>query len=159
MLDAMTGYETENGVPSDRLIWHQRFLTFFAGGAAAKNPEEVPFEDRHWTPFQAVVYRVLRDNVRWGETISYGELASLAGFPGAARAVGHAMARNTGGPFVPCHRVIAARGAIGGYSGTGGVRLKRALLAYERKQPLIRSEGPEHPLDHHPGNSIPSRRS
>ena len=67
--------------------------------------------------------------VRFGHTLSYGELASRAGRPGAARAVGGAMAKNPIPLVVPCHRVLAAGGRIGGF--TGGLSLKRALLALE----------------------------
>ncbi len=67
-----------------------------------------------------------------GGVLSYGELARRIGHPGAARAVGTALARNPFAPLVPCHRVIAADGRLGGYSGRGGLRTKRRLLAQER---------------------------
>ena len=73
--------------------------------------------------------RVLRAVPR-GEVVTYGELAALAGRPGAARAAGTFCARNRLAPFVPCHRVVAANG-IGGY-GSLGVEYKRRLLALER---------------------------
>lgn len=65
-----------------------------------------------------------------GTVIGYGALAELAGSPGAARAVGNAMARNPIPLWVPCHRVVAS-GGLGGYSGGGGLATKRALLALE----------------------------
>jgi methylated-DNA-[protein]-cysteine S-methyltransferase len=64
-----------------------------------------------------------------GEVVTYGELAALAGRPGAARAAGTFCARNRLGPFVPCHRVVASDG-IGSY-GSLGVDYKRRLLALE----------------------------
>jgi methylated-DNA-[protein]-cysteine S-methyltransferase len=67
--------------------------------------------------------------VRFGHTLSYGELARRAGSPGAARAVGGVMAKNPLPLVVPCHRVLATGGKIGGF--TGGLALKRALLALE----------------------------
>jgi methylated-DNA-[protein]-cysteine S-methyltransferase len=67
--------------------------------------------------------------VRFGHTLSYGDLARRAGSPGAARAVGGVMAENPIPLVVPCHRVLAAGGKIGGF--TGGLGLKRALLALE----------------------------
>ena len=76
-----------------------------------------------------------------GRVASYGEIAKLAGRPRAARAVGNIM-RGCGRPDVPCHRVIAADGSLGGYGGSraGGASLdvKRALLARENggEQPL-----------------------
>jgi methylated-DNA-[protein]-cysteine S-methyltransferase len=80
--------------------------------------------------FPRTVYEVLRREVCFGETVSYGELAEMAGRPGAARAVGNAMSRNPVPIVVPCHRVIAAGCRIGGY-GSSGVPTKRFLLALE----------------------------
>ena len=68
----------------------------------------------------------------WGETVSYGELAEMAGRPRAARAVGSAMATNPLPYVIPCHRVVAAGGKIGGYGGgPNAVARKRELLARE----------------------------
>lgn len=78
-----------------------------------------------------------------GTTITYGELASRAGSPAAARAAGQAMRRNPVPIVVPCHRVIAASGAIGGFSGAwsggwgeegGSTGLKARLLAREARR-------------------------
>jgi len=81
-------------------------------------------------PFPRAVYETLQRDVRFGETVSYGELAEMAGRPGAARAVGNAMSRNPVPIVVPCHRVVASGGRTGGY-GPSGVRTKRFLLALE----------------------------
>jgi methylated-DNA-[protein]-cysteine S-methyltransferase len=82
--------------------------------------------------FKRTVLETLAREVGWGETVSYGELAALAGRPRAARAAGSAM-RNNPLPFViPCHRVIAAGNKIGGYGGgRNAIELKRELLARE----------------------------
>jgi methylated-DNA-[protein]-cysteine S-methyltransferase len=82
--------------------------------------------------FRREVLETLVHEVPWGEVVSYGELAALAGRPRAARAVGSAM-RNNRIPFViPCHRVVAAGHKIGGYGGgRNAVALKRELLARE----------------------------
>ena len=75
--------------------------------------------------------------VPWGRTASYGEIARRIGAPRAARAVGGALGRNPIGLLIPCHRVIAADGSIGGYGGDGWggreerLAIKRALLARE----------------------------
>jgi methylated-DNA-[protein]-cysteine S-methyltransferase len=83
--------------------------------------------------FQRHVLRTVRAEVPYGETVTYGEVAELAGRPGAARAVGTAMRRNPVQLLVPCHRVVAANG-IGGYGGgPDGVALKRALLDLEAR--------------------------
>ena len=69
--------------------------------------------------------------IPWGETRSYGDLATECGSPGAARAVGSVMAKNRYPLIVPCHRVLAAGGDIGGYSAADGLVMKRRLLAAE----------------------------
>ena len=82
--------------------------------------------------FRRIALETLAREVPWGETVTYGELADLAGRPRAARAVGSAM-RDNPLPFViPCHRVVAAGGKIGGYGGgRNAVALKRELLTRE----------------------------
>jgi O-6-methylguanine DNA methyltransferase len=67
-----------------------------------------------------------------GKTITYGELAKRIGHPGAARAVGQALAVNPFAPAVPCHRVIGANGKMTGYSAKGGIKKKIELLKTER---------------------------
>ena len=66
-----------------------------------------------------------------GETLSYGDIARRVGAPGAARAVGQALGRNPFPIVVPCHRVLAAGGKIGGFSARGGIATKRRMLAIE----------------------------
>ena len=80
--------------------------------------------------FDAAVWSGARD-IPYGATVSYGELALMAGHPGAARAVGGAMARCRLTPVVPCHRVIHADGSIGGWGGDTWV--KRWLLDHEAR--------------------------
>jgi O-6-methylguanine DNA methyltransferase len=81
--------------------------------------------------FDARVYEVVR-TVSAGDTLTYGEVAARIGSPGAARAVGGAMARCPFFPAVPCHRVVRA---ADGWSGWGGDdRVKRRLLATERAE-------------------------
>ena len=126
----------------ERLLWHElpragvegdephpladRLRAFFAG-------EPVPFDDveldLEWcTPFQLAVAETLR-RVPRGEVVTYGELAALAGYPGAQRAAGTFCAHNRFPIVVPCHRVVGAVG-IGSY-GSQGVEVKRRLLALE----------------------------
>jgi methylated-DNA-[protein]-cysteine S-methyltransferase len=82
----------------------------------------------HLPEFERRVLETLRQ-VPFGEVVSYGELARRAGSPDAARAVGGAMRRNVLPIFVPCHRVTAADGTLGGF--TGGLEKKRWLLRLE----------------------------
>ncbi len=80
------------------------------------------------TPLRARIYTALLD-VATGDTVTYSELAAHAGRPGAARAVGAAMAQNPVPPLIPCHRVVGSDGSLRGYA--GGIEMKRYLLALE----------------------------
>lgn len=80
------------------------------------------------------------------QTVTYGEIARRLGAPAAARAVGQALGRNPFALVVPCHRVLAANGELGGFSADGGVATKRRLLAIEgaapsRQVPLFDGDG------------------
>jgi methylated-DNA-[protein]-cysteine S-methyltransferase len=81
-------------------------------------------------PFRLRVLQTLR-GVPFGETVSYGQLAEMAGSPGAARATGQAVGANPFGIVVPCHRVIASGGKLGGYG--GGLAVKVFLLEHEAR--------------------------
>jgi methylated-DNA-[protein]-cysteine S-methyltransferase len=113
------------GVDSRELI--SRFAGFFAGEDV--RVDDVPLDLDGSTPFQHAVAETLRAAVPRGEVVSYGELAALAGYPGAARAVGTFCAHNRFMLLLPCHRVVGADG-LGGY-GSAGVAVKRRLLALE----------------------------
>ena len=76
--------------------------------------------------------------VGWGETASYGDIAKRVGMPRAARAVGGALGRNPISLLIPCHRIIAGDGTLGGYGGTGWVDRDRQL---SRKEALLLREG------------------
>ena len=100
-------------------------------GYFARRPAPLPLLNLSaLTPFRQRVLRALLE-VGFGERVSYQQLAALAGAPRAARAVGGAMAGNPLPLLVPCHRVIQSSGALGSYSGHGGVDTKRLLLEYE----------------------------
>jgi O-6-methylguanine DNA methyltransferase len=88
--------------------------------------------DLRGTEFQLAVWRALCA-IPYGETISYGEQARRVGQPNAPRAVGAANGANPIAIIVPCHRVVAADGKLGGYG--GGLPLKKRLLALEHAQP------------------------
>jgi methylated-DNA-[protein]-cysteine S-methyltransferase len=90
--------------------------------------EDVQLDVDDWTPFQLDVLRALR-RVPFGEVVSYGELARIAGHPRAQRAAGTFCAGNRFPIVVPCHRVVAADG-IGSY-GSLGLDYKRRLLDLE----------------------------
>ena len=90
------------------------------------------------TSFQLAVWRALQE-IPYGETISYGELARRVGKPQASRAVGAANGRNPLPIVVPCHRVIGGDGSLTGYG--GGLQIKRALLDLERRHSGTRLPG------------------
>jgi methylated-DNA-[protein]-cysteine S-methyltransferase len=101
-------------------------LLFFEGQRVAFDDVELDLE---WcTPFQRAVADALRD-VSYGQTVTYGELAALAGHPNAQRAAGTFCAGNRFPLVLPCHRVVAANGP--GSYGSLGVDYKRRLLALE----------------------------
>ncbi|MCP4199983.1 MAG: methylated-DNA--[protein]-cysteine S-methyltransferase [Proteobacteria bacterium] len=93
-----------------------------------KRQLSVPVDLSFYTPFKRDIYSALM-SVPFGETITYGELAVLAGHPGKARAVGRAMGDNLAPIYIPCHRVVPASGGFGGWSGPRG--WKTALLKLE----------------------------
>lgn len=117
------GTGAENPADSELVA---RLRAFFAGEAVSF--EDVELDLGSFTPFQRSVAETLRSVPR-GEFVTYGELAALAGYPNAHRAVGTFCARNRFMILVPCHRVIAADG-IGPY-GSAGSATKRRLLALE----------------------------
>lgn len=80
--------------------------------------------------FHRKVYEITR-TIAPGRTLTYGEIAARLGMPGAAREVGQALGRNPFPLVIPCHRVVAAGGKLGGFSATGGARTKLRLLEIE----------------------------
>lgn len=104
----------------------QQLKSYFAGTLRRFH---LPLEPKG-TPFQQDVWRKLQE-IPYGETISYGELARRIGNPKAARAVGAANGKNPLSLVIPCHRVIGSDGTLTGYA--GGLPLKERLLAFERE--------------------------
>ncbi len=88
--------------------------------------------DLRGTPFQLSVWRAIAE-IPYGQTRSYAELARRVKRPHAYRAVGAANGANPVPVIVPCHRVIASDGTLGGYG--GGLETKRRLLAFEKAAP------------------------
>jgi methylated-DNA-[protein]-cysteine S-methyltransferase len=91
---------------------------------------DISLDMREIPAFHRRVYRALR-RVPAGTTVTYAGLAKASGSPGAARAVGQAMAKNPFVIIVPCHRVLTSSGRAGGFSAFGGARTKLRLLACE----------------------------
>jgi methylated-DNA-[protein]-cysteine S-methyltransferase len=101
---------------------------YFAGTGVAL--EGLLLDETCVSTFNAPIYRALRAVPR-GATVTYGDLAKQVGHPGAARAVGVAMGQNPWPVIVPCHRVLARGGKMGGFSAPGGTATKERLLALE----------------------------
>ena len=101
-------------------------LSEYANGSRKTFDAPLAFAGSEW---QKTVWEALT-RIPFGETRSYGEIADALGRPGAARAVGRANASNVLPLVVPCHRVIAADGTLGGFN--GGLHLKERLLEHER---------------------------
>ena len=104
------------------------FDHYFAGDARALDKLPVDLSGVS-SDFQRAVLETLRKLVKPGMTMSYGELAAAAGWPGAARAVGATMANNPVPLIIACHRVLASDRTLHGYG--GGLDMKRALLKME----------------------------
>lgn len=101
-----------------------QLVEYFAGKRREFELELAPYG----TAFQLRVWRALRE-IPYGAVRNYGDIARAIGQPGAARAVGGAVGSNPLPIVIPCHRVIASDGTIGGYS--GGLAIKHRLLALE----------------------------
>ena len=103
---------------------------YFAGERIDFTP--ITLDLKQVDPFRREIYDALR-KVGFGETVTYGELARRAGAnePQAAQDVGIAMARNPVPLIIPCHRVLAAGGKIGGFSAPGRTEAKQRMLALE----------------------------
>ena len=126
------GPAVEEGLPVPRFVVGaiEGIQAVMAGGAC--DLRDVPLDQRGIDAFRRTVYAATRD-IPAGTTRSYGELARAIGRedPQAARDVGAALARNPFPVIVPCHRVVAANGALTGFSAPGGLATKRRMLELE----------------------------
>jgi methylated-DNA-[protein]-cysteine S-methyltransferase len=133
-------FSAADGAPGDTpAVQHLRaavvaFESFLAGELGALAALAIDLEDR--PAWDRLVLGAVRE-IGPGNTASYGEVARMIGRAGAARAVGAAVGRNPLGLVIPCHRVIAGDGSLGGYGGDwwggrqSGLELKRTLLERE----------------------------
>lgn len=109
--------------------------------------ELLPLDLADRGPWDRAVLGAVAD-VGWGQVTSYGRVARAIGRPGAARAAGGSIGRNPIGLAIPCHRVIAGDGSIGGYGG-GWFGSRETLLDIKRE--LLALEGVRLPVDRIPG--------
>jgi len=105
----------------------EQLQAYFAG---ARTAFDVPLDLSQLTPFQRSVLQAAR-RIPSGTVWTYGQVARAIGKPRASRAVGQALGRNPVPIVIPCHRVVASDGSLGGYSGGGGLDSKRLLLHLE----------------------------
>lgn len=103
----------------------------------SRDLRSVPVDLADRPALDQAVFEAVRD-VPWGRTASYGEIARRVGAPRAARAVGGAVGRCPISVLIPCHRIIASDGTIGGYGGDGPVD---RIAALDRKRELLLREG------------------
>lgn len=121
--------ETVNAIEDDWNPALRKSLQQYAAG------EEISFDSDALqlptqTKFQKRVVK-LTQQIQYGNTISYGQLAKRAGSPKAARAVGTVMSSNLIPILIPCHRVVGANGHLGGFSAPQGTTLKQKMLRLE----------------------------
>ena len=97
----------------------------------SRDLDDVALDVTHVPPFDRQVYEIAR-TIPPGKTLTYGQIATALGDVHLARDVGQALAHNPFPLVVPCHRVLAAGGKLGGFSARGGVTTKQRLLTLER---------------------------
>jgi methylated-DNA-[protein]-cysteine S-methyltransferase len=116
------------GVPA----WVRQAIEGMAATLAGVSADlrTIPLDDHGVDAFRRAVYAATRE-IRPGTTSTYGEIARAIGHPDAARDVGAALGRNPTPVIVPCHRVVAASGALTGFSAPGGLATKRRMLELE----------------------------
>ena len=114
--------DTANPILDQAEEW---LTSYFAGEKVS--PVPLPLSP-DGTPFQRKVWQILQ-NIPYGETVTYGEIAKMISPAMSAQAVGNAVGANPIPVIIPCHRVVAANG-IGGYS--SGIKIKQHLLSLEK---------------------------
>jgi methylated-DNA-[protein]-cysteine S-methyltransferase len=125
-LDPLDSWEVKRSTVADPFAARLRDY----GDGNPDDFQDVPLSLGDVTDFQRRVLQQCR-RIGYGQTLTYAQLAARAGFPRAARAVGNVMAGNRLPLVIPCHRVVAAGGSLGGYSSPHGVGMKRRLLELE----------------------------
>ena len=128
---ALTDHCNTSSSPSPLMCEAERQITEYLNGTRHQMDFAIRMEG---TPFQLHVWQALQQ-IPYGSTRSYGELASLLGNPGASRAVGMACNKNPLLLIVPCHRVIGANGKLTGFA--CGLDVKRYLLLLEKRSSIM----------------------
>lgn len=121
--------QTAHRKPDYKIELQRRIQEYFEGKYI--DLADVPVSFEGLSDFCRKALNVLK-NVKYGEIITYRDLAVQAGSPKASRAVGRALAGNPLPLIIPCHRVICADGSVGGFSAEGGVLMKEKMLRLEQ---------------------------
>jgi len=116
----------------DYLSKIQKLITAYFNGCYINFNTNIRLQLPDISSFAVSILTACR-KVTSGHTITYSQLAKKAGFPKAIRAAGTVLAKNPIPLIIPCHRVIRSDGQIGGFSATGGSKMKKRLLQFERK--------------------------
>ena len=126
----LPGPALEDGVPVPPFVLRaiEGMREVMAGRAI--DLRDIPLDEQGLDDFRRAVYAATRE-ITPGTTRSYGEIARAIGRPDGARDVGVALSRNRFPIIVPCHRVVAANGALTGFSAPGGLDTKRRMLELE----------------------------
>lgn len=129
---AVASLEAEFAQTAQAGTWNQplveRLIAYASG--SPEGFRDVAIDPGPVTPFRRRVIRGCRQ-IPFGKTLTYGQLAARAGSPAASRAVGNCMASNRIPLIIPCHRVVASGGGLGGFSAAGGTSTKQRLLDLE----------------------------
>ena len=110
----------------------QEKIKAYFEGEPVEFGQDVPVVLDGYSEFGRKVLEECR-KIKYGQTVSYGQLAKMAGRANAARAVGGILGRNRLPLIIPCHRVIRGGGGMGGFSAEGGVEMKEKMLELERE--------------------------
>lgn len=125
-------WQTYSSQKNDSL--EERLANWFKAYVEGKeHTVSLPLNLESFTPFSLTVLSLIQQ-IPFSETKTYGEIAALAGSPGAARAVGSVCQKNPFPLLIPCHRVVGAKQTLVGYSGGCGTETKRDLLDFESKK-------------------------
>lgn len=115
-------------LPSHQLKLKKKLISYFSGAKVQFNKSDISL--KNFSPFKKQVYEKLIET-KTGQTVSYKELASLAGSSSASRAVGSCMSKNPMPIIIPCHRVLPASKKLGAFSSPSGASMKEKLLIFE----------------------------
>ncbi len=129
LLSTLDGQAVEAGELPSPIAGAADMLCRYAGGEAV-DFSSVPIDLDGVDPFRRSIYDAAR-KLGFGETTTYGGLATNAGYEGRAQDTGQALGKNPVAIIVPCHRILAAGGKIGGFSAPGGSAAKERLLKME----------------------------